>query len=185
MAAPEAVLYARARRAYERGRLRASLPTVALVAPMVGLSILLCGRYAASACSGIALAAVLAAATWRGQHFARGARAGLVAGLGPLLLPLAMWLHVCVGGVCLLAPSICVAGGLVGGAVVGVKAHGRAEASSAGYLAVALAVAALSGTMGCLIAGASGVLGMAAGMAAGAAPALWWWATGSPPAARS
>jgi hypothetical protein len=171
MAAPEAVLLGRARRAYEVGRLRASLPTVALVGPMVGLSILLCGRYAASACSGVALAAVLAAAAWRGQQFARGARAGLVAGLGPLLLPLALSLHMCAGGVCLLAPTICIAGGLVGGAAVGVRARGRADA---GYLALALSVAALTGSMGCLIAGASGVLGMAAGMAAGAAPALWW-----------
>ncbi|HEU0105317.1 MAG TPA: hypothetical protein VFT38_04055 [Vicinamibacteria bacterium] len=185
MAAPEAVLLGRARRAYEVGRLRASLPTVALVAPMVGLSILLCGRYAASACSGVALAAVLAAAAWRGQQFARGARAGLVAGLGPLLLPLALCLHLCAGGVCLLAPSICVAGGLLGGVAVGVRARGRADGSSAGYLAVALSVTALTGCMGCLIAGVSGVLGMAAGMAAGAAPALWWWTTGSPPAARS
>jgi hypothetical protein len=184
MAAPEAVLAGRARRAYEGGRLRASLPTVALVVPMVALSILLCGRYAASACSAVALAAVLATAAWRGQHFARGARTGLVAGLGPLLLPLAICLHMCTGGVCLLAPSICVAGGLVGGAAVGVRARGRADGSSAGYLAVALSVAALAGSMGCLIAGASGVLGMAAGMATGAAPALWW-ATGSPPAARS
>src|SRR5260221_2779931 len=138
MAAPEAVLLGRARRAYEVGRLRASLPTVALVAPMVGLSILLCGRYAASACSGVALAAVLAAAAWRGQQFARGARAGLVAGLGPLLLPLALCLHLCAGGVCLLAPSICVAGGLLGGGAGGGTGRGPAARGLPGCLHGAL-----------------------------------------------
>src|SRR5260221_1170089 len=135
MAAPEAVLLGRARRAYEVGRLRASLPTVALVAPMVGLSILLCGRYAASACSGVALAAVLAAAAWRGQQFARGARAGLVAGLGPLLLPLALCLHLCAGGVCLLAPSICVAGRLLCRKAASCQGRRRPRAGPSGYLA--------------------------------------------------
>lgn len=176
MAASEAVLLGRARRAYEVGRLRASLPTVAVVVPMVALSFVLCERYTATTCGGIALAAVLAAALWRGRHFARGARAGLVAGLGPLLLPLATCFHLCAGGVCLLAPAVCVLAGLMGGAALGLHARHRVPTGpdAGGYLLAALTVAGLVGSLGCVIAGASGVAGMVVGLALGTAPVLWW-----------
>ena len=144
MAVPEAVLSARARRAYEMGRLRSALPTVAVAVPMVGLSVLLCERPTASADCGLALVSVLLAAAWRGQPFARGARAGLIAGLGPLLLPMATCFHLCAGGVCLLAPTACVVAALLGGATLGLYARhrvpGRPDAS--GYLWAAISVAA-------------------------------------------
>jgi hypothetical protein len=175
MAVPETVLAGRARAAYERGRLLSALPTVALVAPMVGLSLAVCGRVAASLSAGVLLSAVLAAALWRGQDVARGARAGLAAGAAALLLPMATCLHLCAGGVCLMAPSACIGAGALGGAAIGLLARRRAsESLLGGYLASGLAVAALAGSLGCVIAGLGGVLGMSAGMAAAVAPIVWW-----------
>lgn len=176
MAVPEAALSARARRAYEMGRLRSALPSLALAVPMVGLSIVLCDRPTASAGCGLALAAVLLAAAWRGQPFARGARAGLVAGLGPLLLPMATCFHLCAGGVCLLAPTACVVAALAGGAALGLYARHRLPGGpdAGGYLSAAMAVAALVGSLGCVIAGVSGIVGMVAGLAIGTVPVLWW-----------
>jgi hypothetical protein len=158
------------------GRLRAALPTVAFAAPMVGLSVVLCGRPTASAGCGIALVAVLLAAAWRGQPFARGARAGLVAGLGPLLLPMATCFHLCAGGVCLLAPTACVVAALLGGATLGLYARHRIPGGpdAGGYLLAAMAAAALVGSLGCVIAGVSGIAGMVIGFVIGTVPVLWW-----------
>jgi hypothetical protein len=176
MAVPEAVLSARARRAYEMGRLRTALPAVAFAVPMVALSLALCDRPAATAGCGLALVAVLITAAWRGRPYARGARAGLVAGLGPLLLPMATCFHLCAGGVCLLAPTACVLAGLAGGAAIGVHARHRVPTGpdAGGYLVAALAVGALVGSLGCVIAGLGGVVGMVVGLALGTAPVLWW-----------
>jgi len=176
MAVPEAALSARARRAYEMGRLRSALPAVALVVPMVGLSLALCDRMAASAGCGLALVAVLLAAAWQGRAHARGARAGLVAGLGPLLLPMATGFHLCAGGVCLLAPTACIVAALVAGAALGLHArrHIPASPDAGGYVVTALGVAALVGSLGCVIAGVSGIVGMVIGLAIGTVPVLWW-----------
>lgn len=176
MAVPESVLAERARSAFERGRLRAALPTVALVAPMVALSIVVCGRDVASLSCGALLAAALLAALWRGEELARGARAGLAAGAGALLLPMATCFHLCAGGVCLMAPSVCVAAGMLGGAAIGRLARRRAavEPRTGAYVGAALLIAALAGSLGCVIAGVGGVLGMSAGMAAAIGPVLWW-----------
>jgi hypothetical protein len=35
-------------------------------------------------------------------------------------------------------------------------------------------VAALAGSLGCVIAGVSGIVGMVVGLAIGAVPVLWW-----------
>jgi len=164
------------------GRLRTALPAIVFAAvPMVGLSVALCDRPLASAGCGSALVAVLLAAAWRGQWFARGARAGLVAGLGPLLLPMATCFHLCAGGICLLVPTACVLAGLVGGAALGVHARHRVPTGpdAGGYLFAALTVAALVGSLGCVIAGASGVAGMVVGLAFGTVPVLWWPARAS------
>ena len=176
MAVPEAVLSARARRAYEVGRLRTALPAVAFAVPMVALSVALCGRPTASAGGGIALVAALLAAAWRGQPFARGARAGLLGGLGPLLLPMATCFHLCAGGVCLLAPTACVVAALLGGAALGLYARHRIPGGpdAGGYLLAALGVAALVGSLGCVIAGVSGIVGMVVGLVIGTVPVLWW-----------
>ena len=176
----EAVLLARARRAYEWGRVRAALPRLLVVAPLTVLSLVACGRYAATGAASMALALVLLACLWQGRHAGRGARAGLLAGMGPLLLPLGVpaTAHVCTEPSCLLFPLACVAGGILGGLVVwmlGASASCGAacDASCPSYALAALSVAALTGSLGCLVAGLGGVLGMMLGMAGGALPLAW------------
>src|SRR4029079_2492141 len=176
MAVPEAVLFSRARRAYEMGRLRSALPAVAFAVPMVALSVVLCDRPAATAACGFVLVAVVVAAAGRGRPYAGGARAGLVAGLGPLLLPMATCFHLCAGGVCLLAPTACIVAALVGGAALGLHArhHISAHPDAGSFMVTALAVAALVGSLGCVIAGLSGIVGMVIGLALGTVPVVWW-----------
>jgi hypothetical protein len=84
--------------------------------------------------------------------------------------------HLCAGGVCLLAPTACVLAGLAGGAALGVHARHRVPTGpdAGGYLVAALAVGALVGSLGCVIAGVGGVVGMVVGLALGTAPVLWW-----------
>ena len=172
MSVPEPALTARARRAYEWGRVRAAFPMVLIVVPMAGLSWLACRQYAVTGTCGVLLAVVLLLSLWRGQQFARGARMGLLAGLGPFLLPMvtAATGHLCWEDRCLLFPTACIAGGLVAGLAVWIAQ--RHSETSAAFLVPALAVAALAGSMGCVVAGALGVAGMAGGMAVGTLPLL-------------
>jgi hypothetical protein len=175
MADPDAVFAARARQAYERGRLWAALPVAAVALPMTALSVLLCGREAGALLCGALLAAVLLAALWRGQDYGRGARTGLLAGLGPFALPLAAQCsaHACLDGTCLLYPAVCIGAGALAGIAVAVRGlRGVGRPGSWGYAAPAFAAAALAGSLGCVMAGTAGVVGMMAGMAVGAAPLL-------------
>lgn len=177
MAVPEAALIGRARRAYEWGRVRAALPAVAVVVPMVALSLVFCGRGLASVGCGAALAAVLLAAGWRGQDYRRGVRVGLVAGLGPFVMPIAQGgVMFCTSGVCWASPAICVVGGTLGGLMIAAFVLRRRDgaAVSTSFLVTALVTAGLAGSLGCLMLGLIGVLAMGAGLAMGATPALVW-----------
>ena len=168
----DAVLAGRARRAYERGRVGHGLRAAAAVVPMAVLSLLACGRPAATMAGSLALAAVVTAAVWRGQDVARGARFGLLAGLPALLLPVLVEAtgHVCAPNVCILFPAACIAGGVVGGAALGWR--GRKVGLPVGAFAVAGCVAGLTGSLGCLVAGAAGLVGLLFGLASGLTPAL-------------
>jgi hypothetical protein len=172
MSAAEAALVERARRAYERGRALCGLETATLVAPMALVSWLACRHPAVTLLASVALFAVVAVAVWRGQERARGARLGLLAGVAPLLLPVVAVLtgHVCDASTCLFFPGACLAGGLVGGAALGFLASGAGLRHTA--LATAAVVAALAGSLGCLVAGAAGVVVLVAGLALGLAPVL-------------
>jgi hypothetical protein len=64
----------------------------------------------------------------------------------------------------------CVVGGAIAGAVIA-RAATRNEVG-APFLAAALAVAALTGALGCTISGAAGVIGMLAGVVAAGTPLL-------------
>jgi hypothetical protein len=168
----DSVLAGRARRAYERGRVYLGLRAAAAVAPMAGLSLIACGRPAATFAGSLALAALATSAVWWGRDVARGARLGLVAGLPPLLLPVLVEAtgHVCAPQLCLLFPGACIAGGLIGGLALGFRA--RKVALSGSALAVAALVAGLTGSLGCLVAGAAGLMGLILGLASGVTPVL-------------
>jgi hypothetical protein len=170
----EAALRARARRAYERGRLQAALWYAALLVPVVAWSWTWCPYPALATVCGTALVAFTIVFRWRGQAWARGVGPGLVAGLPPLVLPFLMReaSQVCVGEVCCSLCLVgCVGGGLAAGAFVGRRAASIGEGRAA-FLAAAGTLALLAGAPACAFAGVAGLTGLVLGFAGGSAPVL-------------
>ena len=172
MAMDEAGLQAAARRSYEAGRVRAAVVSAMPAFPMAAASLLGCGRPAASVAIGSILFSCVVVLRWRGGARGRGAMAGMVAGIAPLLIPIvARAVHVCSGGTCYVPISACLVGGVAAGALVGAVAARRADGRTM-FLISASLVACLAGMMGCLVAGLGGVLGLAGGMAFAGFPAF-------------
>jgi hypothetical protein len=174
MAHSEADIQRRAARAYELGRTAAALRQVAPVALfLVGVPLL---TGSGSAVLGAALALAGAATLWRGGVIGRAARAGLLAGLAPLLTPALVGGlgHHCAGcGPAVPMPlciAMCVGAGAIAGALLALMA--ARERRRLTFAAVALAFAATAGALGCVFAGAGGLLGLAAGLTLGSVPPL-------------
>jgi hypothetical protein len=160
-----------ARRGYEFGRLEGALWRGAVAALLALPAFLTCGRTPLSAfCLG-GFALVVVAGRIRGVAYEEGAHAGAVAGIAPCLLPAL---------VSRLDPALCAAhvagvpwpcalGGLVAGAILGLR--GRAAAGLP-FWATALAALGLAASLGCIPAGAMGFTGLLVGVLAGGAPAL-------------
>ena len=167
----EALLLAAARRAYELGRVRMGLRRAALALPLAALPLHQCvlsGRVAEALVGMMGLAALVGLFAWRGEGFARGVTPGLLAGIGPLLLPLlASWTGLlCSATVCGVLPAATVAGGALGGLLLAGRALGGAP-RGASYWFAATAVTATLGAVGCLHVGFAGLGGMALGLLAG------------------
>ncbi|HZN03570.1 MAG TPA: hypothetical protein VFD06_08260 [Candidatus Polarisedimenticolia bacterium] len=173
MATCEPALVARARHAYEGGRLTsAAVRTLALVPlPAVALG---CGCQPRTVViAGSIFLAAVGFCFWRGGDWRRGAIPGIAAGLVPLLTPAALQAgaHACRVDHCGLMTIACAAGGLLGGVLLAWLAP--APRSSGGLpFVVACVVAGLAGAIGCLAYGAIGLAVMTAGLAAGSLPAL-------------
>lgn len=172
MTDPDGVLFARARRAYEHGRVVHGLRTGSVVIPMAALSWIACDNPAATLLGGIALLALVTAAVWRGQEPGRAARLGLVAGAFPLLVPVLCCGtgHLCGASVCLFYPAACLGGGVLGGLALGLLSR-RAGLGHQG-LTLAGTVAWLTGSLGCIVAGSAGIAVLVVGLAFGLAPTL-------------
>src|SRR5215472_13299211 len=111
---------ARARRAYEAGRLRWALTRAAAATAVVGVAVVACPERGPSAACAAASGLVLGLCLWRGGAWARGARLGFVAGLAPCLLPAAARAaQACDARICLAVPSLCFGAGAVAGALLG------------------------------------------------------------------
>jgi hypothetical protein len=172
-------LEARARRAYELGRLRAGLARAAWLIPIVALSILWRGRPADALALGALVAAVVAAFHWAGGTLARAVVPGLVAGLPPVILPLL--LRCCGNTACpemawddpqLRVMAIaCLASGAAAGAVVAWWAS-RLEEGRAGAAAAAGILAIAVGALGCSVIGTAGLAGLVAGLLVAGGPAV-------------
>lgn len=158
-----------ARRAYERGRLRTALRAAWPALPLIALSLWGCSRPAATIVAGGLLVALVVFARWRGGTMGRSVTPGILAGLAPLILPLAT---ACGSSGCpaWLARMACLAGGLVAGFVLGLVATRKDDRVT--FLVSAGSVAVLVGTLGCAIAGGVGVLGMLGGFVVGTAPVI-------------
>jgi hypothetical protein len=176
MAMNDLALQARARRAYEWGRLRASLRLAPLVLA-AAIAALACGRPLGltSALAGLLLPLSLGLSVVGGAG-GRAVIPGLVAGTVALACPVLLHTlgHACLGPSCMmLGIPVCVAGGAGAGVLIALRAV-RDEGGGP-FLLAAVAVAGLMGALGCSIAGAAGVLGMLAGILLAGTPVLLKW----------
>jgi hypothetical protein len=172
MTVAPAALAARARRAYERGRLGWALRRATAAMAVAAVALVGCPAPAQPATCAGALGVALAICLWRGGAWARGARLGFLAGLAPCWLPAAVRAaYASCDRVCPTLPAVCLTAGVVAGLLVawlGLRVHGDRR-----FWLAAAATAILAGAVGCLAAGLAGLGGMALGMLAGAAaPAL-------------
>lgn len=168
----DALLAERARRAYELGRLGRKLPMALFAVPPAVVALRVCGGGGTTIALALLLAAALVAAHWRGEEAARGAGAGLLAGAVAFAVPVvAMGTGLCPLGATPQLLALCCGGGLVSGGVLAVfalRGAGRAPL----YLLAGGVVAALTGGLGCLLAGFAGLAGVTAGIALGMTPSL-------------
>jgi hypothetical protein len=168
MIVDEAELAARARRAYERGRLGWSVRRALMAVAITGVALVSCPRPGAPAACAAALGILLAVCLWRGGSWARGARLGFLAGLAPCLFPTAVRaVHACTDRVCLGPSVVCLLPGVAAGlllAWLGLRSHGDRR-----FWLAAATVMILAGAIGCLFAGLAGLAAMAIGILAGAA----------------
>ncbi len=160
-----------ARRAYEGGRLNGALWRGAVAAGLATPSFLACSQTAWAGVCLVGFALVVAAGRMRGQSYEAGTRAGALAGILPCLLPAA--LRVIDPTLCVMlssrGPWICGIGGVAAGAVL--MWRGR-RSRGLPFWGSAFAALAFPAALGCLPAGAVGLVGLAIGLLAGGAPAL-------------
>ena len=173
MAPIEALLELRARRAYELGRLRWSLRFAPAVMAAAAAAVA-AGRPAAVSCAfGAALLPLVVALAYAGGSVGRAVVPGLESGAAALAMPLLVGTlgRACFGPACMfLCLPACVVGGALAGAFIARRA--AREEREPGFVLAALAVAGLTGAMGCTMAGLAGVGGMLAGVVLGGAPVL-------------
>lgn len=157
----------KAKRAYELGRVRASLPFALLIVPLIFLSAYLCEREALACAIGFGLILVCLFFLWRGQHLGRAVVPGFVVGLFMFGAP--TLLHAL--GLCCrnnIETVVCASSGLIAGGFLAYRtAAAKAKIS---YLFASAFVALLTGTLGCAALGASAIGGLVGGFALAALP---------------
>jgi hypothetical protein len=160
-----------ARRAYEIGRLHGALRRGAFAGLFALPGFLICNQ---SSLAGVCLAGfalVVAAGRMRGEAYEEGTQSGAIAGIAPCLIPVVLRTfnpELCsamVAGI----PWPCAVGGVVAGAILGLRGH---RASGVPFWIPALTALALAASLGCLPAGLMGFAALLAGLLAGAAPAF-------------
>jgi len=169
---PTATARRRARFAYEVAHASTALRGVALAG---GLAVLALGLHRTSQATWIvagALAVALAALGWRGGAWRRGALAGVIAGLPPLIAPSLVFAlsngghcAMCEDGASLTCLFTCLGTGSLVGVVVG--AHAVADRAPGPFASAAIASAALTGMLACGTTGIGGALGVVVGLMAG------------------
>jgi hypothetical protein len=161
---------ARARRAYEIGRIRLAV----LGALPIALAVVAATSVATRPDSTLVFGLIAVGMTmlWYGRDLQRAVLPGFLAGLVPLVLALcANRLHACGPDGC---TSYCVPACALGGIAAGlsVASIGHELRASARFWLSASALALLTGSMGCACIGFSGVIGLSVGYAAGVVPDL-------------
>lgn len=162
----------RVRRAYEATHILAALRGLAIAAVMILVAVGLHRITQASWLIAAALAASLGALGWRGGALRRGAFAGVLAGLPPLIAP-SLVFTMSHGGhcaTCEIGPSwpcmlACFGTSSLLGMIVGHRA--TTDASPRRFAVAAIGTAALTGLLGCGTTGLGGAVGVVVGLVAG------------------
>jgi hypothetical protein len=162
----------RVRFAYERAHVAAAARGIAIAAALVAVALALQPVASATWFVAAALAASLAALGWRGGAIKRGAFAGVLAGLPPLVAPTIVFAFGHGGHCpsCEIGPTLpcllaCFGSSTLVGTLVGYRA--ARDASPRRFGLAAIATAALTAELGCCAVGLGGALGIAIGLVAG------------------
>jgi len=162
----------RARFAYERAHVLTALRGVALAGVLAMLAFGLHRTSRATWLVAGTLAASLAVLGWRGGSWRRGALAGVIAGLPPLIAPSLVFAlsngghcAMCEQGATLPCMITCFGTGSLVGILVGYRAV--AERSPRRFALAAIASASLTGMLSCGTTGLGGAIGVAIGLVAG------------------
>ncbi len=160
----------RVRRAYEWGRFKRAVLHGAPALLLTAISAAISQRAGWSAAIGAALFVLVIGLIWYGRVGAPAAYAGLKVGALAFAIPIVIF-HWCFRDVCDLQTVLIfdAATGLGAGLLLGLKSAPLSVRRNA-FLLSAGAVAALSGTLGCLFFGPIGVATMAAGVLLSTAP---------------
>lgn len=168
----EALALDRARLVYERAHLATGLRGAVLAAGLVALAYGLHEMSSAAWLIAAGLAAVLGALGWRGGAWRRGALAGVLAGLPPLIAPSLVFAAshgghcpTCHDGATLPCMITCFATSSLVGLLVGHRAV--TDAVPRRFAIAAITTAALTGLLGCGTTGLGGALGVVIGLVAG------------------
>jgi hypothetical protein len=154
-------------RAYERGRWLKGLRTAMVVVPLMFVSFGCCGNPRASIAIGVFLAGLITVLVWRGGSASRAVPASLAGGIAALAIPLLACPACDSLGVKGALPFVfCVVGGIASGAiVVSYAARESTRSDKATFVFAGGAIAALAGSLGCVVVGLGGVAAMAIGLA--------------------
>jgi len=169
--APSDVLH-RARSAYERAHVASAARGLALAALLVVLALGLHHTTHATWLIAGLLGATLATLGWRGGAWRRGALAGVLAGLPPLIAPTLVF-AVSHGGHCPdceMGPTLpCLIACFGTSSLVGILVGHRAmfDASPRRFVLGAVSAAALTGLLACATTGLGGATGIVVGLLAG------------------
>lgn len=162
----------RARFAYEISGIRLGLLCAWPVLPLLLLSLHCCGSQLVTLSLALLLLVGTVALVTARRELGRAVRLGLWAGGLCAVVPMTVKLmQLCSVIGCRPVSQFCLYGGLLGGAILGQRIVGI-ELHRVRYFSVALGIAALTGAIGCTVAGLAGVLGMAIGVVGASMPFL-------------
>jgi hypothetical protein len=163
----------RGRGMYELGRARWASHVLLFILPLVLVARAIGRPTMLVLAIGAALVVLAFALALAHDRYARAVLAGVLSGLPALAVPLLLrgtgagWLGGATVDPCLPASFL---SGILAGVFVSLRAVD--ERHHVAFWVAAVCVAALTGTLGCSVAGGAGVLGLLAGVVAGTAPVV-------------
>jgi hypothetical protein len=163
----------RVQRAYERPHLHAALRALVVAGLLIVIAIGLYRVTRATYLVAGVLTTAMAVFAWRGGSWRRGAFAGVLAGLPPLIVPSIAWTLFSSAGHCssceVSATWPCLIACFASGSLVGILVGYRAisDPQPRRYAVAAITTAALGGLLGCGTTGLGGATGVVLGLVAG------------------